>query len=245
VISVAEPNGHDDLGGDALGRLSDSDRVRFERHLDACDDCRSELRLLEAAARLLPLAAPDAEPPVGLEGRVFVAVERAAREAAQARPGATAARGRPRRRRLWRPLAAAVAAAAVAVLALVLSTRPDGAAHELRTTLSAPGGGTARAAVEVRKTGIGRVIAFRSDSLPILPKGDYYELWFAAPGDAPGRPNRISAGTFHPDARGRSRVRFAAAVDPALYPVLIVTAEPGDGDPRATGPEVLRSVARP
>ncbi len=34
---------------------------------------------------------------------------------------------------------------------------------------------------------------------------------------------------------------FAAAVDPALYPVVSVTAEPGDGDPRATGPEVLRT----
>jgi len=30
-------------------------------------------------------------------------------------------------------------------------------------------------------------------------------------------------------------------VDPAKYPVLSVTAEPGDGDPRRTGPEVLRS----
>ena len=40
----------------------------------------------------------------------------------------------------------------------------------------------------------------------------------------------------------RPRVRcFAAAVDPALYPVLIVTAELGDGDPRPTGPEVVRS----
>ena len=85
------------------------------------------------------------------------------------------------------------------------------------------------------------MIDLRSDSLPILPRGDYYELWFAGPGDGAARPNRISAGTFHPDEDGRSRVRFAAAVDPALYPVLIVTAEPGDGDPRPTGPEVLRS----
>jgi len=35
-------------------------------------------------------------------------------------------------------------------------------------------------------------------------------------------------------------VTFAAAVDPVKYPVLSVTAEPGDGDPRPTGPEVLR-----
>ena len=85
------------------------------------------------------------------------------------------------------------------------------------------------------------MIQLQTDELPILPKGDYYELWFVGPGDTPARPNRISAGTFHPDENGRSDVTFAAAVDPALYPVLSVTAEPGDGDPRPTGPEVLLS----
>jgi Anti-sigma-K factor rskA len=95
--------------------------------------------------------------------------------------------------------------------------------------------------VEVRKTGIGRVIRFESDELPILPKGEYYELWFVGRGDTPTTPNRISAGTFHPDEDGRSHVTFTAAVDPAKYPVLSVTAEPGDGDPEPTGPEVLRS----
>ena len=107
--------------------------------------------------------------------------------------------------------------------------------------LAAPSG-VGQASAEVRKTGIGRVIRFRSDDLPILPKGEYYELWFVGPGDSRSRPNRISAGTFHPDEQGVSSVRFAAAVDPAQYPVLSVTAEPGDGNPARTGPEVLRSA---
>jgi len=38
-------------------------------------------------------------------------------------------------------------------------------------------------------------------------------------------------------------VRFAAAVDPAKYPVLAVTVEKGDGDPAPTLPDVLRSPA--
>ncbi len=80
-----------------------------------------------------------------------------------------------------------------------------------------------------------------TDDLPILPKGEFYELWFVGPGDTRARPKRISAGTFHPNAEGNSEVRFAAAVEPALYPVLSVTAEPGDGNPERTGPEVLRS----
>jgi hypothetical protein len=96
------------------------------------------------------------------------------------------------------------------------------------------------ATARVTKTGIGRVIVLRTDELPILPKGELYEVWFVGPGDSPSQPNRISAGTFHPDAEGRTDVRLAAAVDPARYPVLSVTREPGDGDPRP-GVEVLRS----
>ena len=38
------------------------------------------------------------------------------------------------------------------------------------------------------------------------------------PDDRPGYQQRISAGTFHPDEDGRSRVTLAAAVDPSLSP---------------------------
>jgi len=58
---------------------------------------------------------------------------------------------------------------------------------------------------------------------------------------APSRAIHRLRGHFHPDDAGRSFVDLTAAVDPALYPELSVTAEPGDGDPRATGPEVLRA----
>ena len=108
----------------------------------------------------------------------------------------------------------------------------------------APGAGAETGEVRVQMTGIGRLISFRSDELPILPTGEYYELWFVGPGDSPETPNRISAGTFHPNERGRSRVEFTAAVDPAKYPILSVTAEPGDGNPARTGPEVLRLDSR-
>jgi hypothetical protein len=196
---------------------------------DANGQADVNLLELEHVAALVRVAAPPVEPQPGLERRVLAAVELHAR-AREAPP--------PRRRRRALPLALAGAGAtAAAVLALVLPSGSD--PLELRTVLRAPSA-PASANVEVRRTGIGRVVDFRSDSLPILPKGRYYELWFVGPGDAPGHPNRISAGTFHPDEHGRSHVRFAAAVDPAQYPVLAVTAEPGDGDPRANGVEVLR-----
>ena len=191
-----------------------------------------ELAELEQAAELLRDAIALDAPPTGLKDKVLLAVELAATERAPApRP--------PRRRfRLAFGAGALAAAAAILLLALQLGGGPAGEL-ELRAVLDSPNG--AEAAVEVRKTGIGRVVQLQTDELPILPKGDYYELWFVGPGDTPARPNRISAGTFHPDENGRSEVTFAAAVDPALFPVLSVTAEPGDGDPRPTGPEVLRS----
>ncbi len=231
---MAEQNAHLDLAAHALGRLAESERVAFERHLASCGECRSELTELRETAALLAFAAPSSTPPAALAGRTFAAVERETTNATPVRP--------PRRSWRWPTVAVGVGAAAAAaalVLAVGIGSRPG--ELELQAVLSAPSGSAASASVDVRETGIGRVIAFRSESLPILPKGDYYELWFVGPGDRPGRRNRISAGTFHPDEEGRSHVRFAAAVDPATFPVLSVTAEPGDGDPRPTGPEVLRS----
>jgi hypothetical protein len=59
-------------------------------------------------------------------------------------------------------------------------------------------------------------------------------------GDTPESQNRILAGTFHPDTEGKTDVVLTAAVDPRLYPILVITAEPGDGDPRPSDTEILR-----
>jgi hypothetical protein len=197
-----------------------------------------DLDLLGDAVRhaISPIA-----PPASLERRVLDAVAAEAAGADDEEDGARRRSSWLDRARLGPALAggAALAAAVLLAVAILAGRGPEGAL-EVRAVLRAPAG-PAEASVEVRKTGIGRIVELRSDSLPILPKGDYYELWFVGPGDTPRRPNRISAGTFHPDENGRSSVRLVAAVDPALYPVLSVTAEPGDGDPRPTGPEVLRA----
>jgi anti-sigma-K factor RskA len=226
---------HDDLAAYLLQALTPAEHERFERHLASCAACRAELVELHEPALLVAHAAPPYALPRGLEGRTFAAIEREA--AGPPRP----VRLPPTRRRYRRALALG-AVAAVAALAFVVGTRLDRPAGsvELRAALVARDGDRA-ANAEVRRTGIGRVIRFESDDLPILPKGQYYELWFVGPGDTPATPNRISAGTFHPDEDGRSHVTFAAAVDPEKYPVLSVTAEPGDGNPEPTGPEVLRS----
>lgn len=140
----------------------------------------------------------------------------------------------------WRWLVTAAVAAAAGVALLVLMLRPAPGTVEFDGRIASDDGDVA-AAVSVRALPFGRVVRLSSDDLPVLPSGEYYELWFVGPDDRPGNPDRISAGTWHPDEQGESDVRFHAAVDPSQYPVISVTAEPGDGDPRATGPQVLRS----
>lgn len=229
---MSDETEHLDIAGYALGVLDPHDRSAFEAHLNGCPDCRRELGELRGAADLLALADADLpEPPAGLEARTLRAVERAA---ARPRPGRS--RGwRPATRRLLPVLVAAgvVLAVAAGLIGLGRGDRlPVEAVAELRD-------GSRTASFSLVKTGIGRVVELRTDDLPILPEGEYYELWFVGPGDRPRRPNRISAGTFHPDEQGRSHVTFAAAVDPAKYRRMAITAEPGDGDPSPAPRDVL------
>jgi anti-sigma-K factor RskA len=224
---------HEGLGEYLLGGLEAGERERFEAHLAGCPSCAAAVDDLVGTSALLARAVPSYDVPAGLEGRTFAAIERAAAPAPR----------RPRGpRRLVLAFATAAALAAGLLGGSLLVGRDGGGTLELSAVLAPRAGGPERARVDVTKTGIGRVIVLRTDDLPILPKGDYYELWFVGPGDSPAHPNRISAGTFHPDPEGRSNVRFTAAVDPSLYPVVSVTAEPGDGNPDRTGPEVLRSL---
>ena len=183
------------------------------------------------------LDAGHREPP---EARMQ-ALRRAA-EAAQAKQASVVPLRTGRRR---------VAAVAVAVAAAIVGF---GGAQVLEQLRTGTGGGVEEFAVRVRsddgrrqaevegiRVGEGRVIRLKSDDLPILPKGEFYEVWFVGPGDTPVSPNRISAGTFHPDDQGRTDIVLFGAVDPKKLPVLEITAEPGDGNPLPSGPAVLRT----
>ncbi len=199
----------------------------------------SDEELLEALARALAPGdrAPEADRVAALRAAVADQTETASRWAPE-----------PSRIRLPRlgPILAAAAAVIVAFLVgtTVAERREDpdraGGKVEFEVALRSPAGDAAADVVGI-KTGIGRIVRLRSESLPILPTGEYYEIWFVGPGDTAAQPNRISAGTFHPDEQGRSEVELTAAVDPAKYNELSVTAEPGDGNPSPNGPEVLRT----
>jgi len=196
---------------------------------------------LERVAALVPRALPGAAPPADLRERTLAAVARAAElDGLGALPAVEPDRPVRRGGRFGlRVLAPALAGLATALVALALVVS-GGEELEARAEL---GGDGVAATVELTELGIGRVVELRSDSLPVLPAGEFYELWFATPDDRPGAPDRISAGTWHPDPEGASVVSFTGAVDPALNPVVVITREPGDGNPAPSGREVLRGPA--
>jgi Anti-sigma-K factor rskA len=171
--------------------------------------------------------------------------ERVAALRAEVESARTPAAGPARQRGgAWLAAAAAVLAVlgGVAVARSIVDDDTTAEAVEYDGPMVGPAGEPTAAELRVVATGTGRIVELDTDVLPILPTGEFYELWFVGRGDGPGSPNRISAGTFHPDPDGRSDVQFLAAVNPELFPVVEVTAEPGDGEPRSTGPVVLRAT---
>jgi anti-sigma-K factor RskA len=217
---------HGDLAAWLLGELDHDSERAFAEHLLDCDACREEATELDSVTGMLATAAPPFTVPADLEARTFAAIDQAA--------------GTRRRRRLrWRlPIAvgavSVAAVAAVAVAVVMLGDRGD------RFSLESVSGEAVDVEATVQVTDVGREVELDISRLRDPRPTGLYELWFVAPDDTRRRPNRISAGTFHPDADGTGRVRLVAAADPQRYPRLSVTLEPNDGNPRRTGDEVLR-----
>ena len=111
----------DDLAELALGALTGRDRARTLAHVDECPRCAEELEQLSRVADAVLQTAPEVEPPVGFESRLF--------ERMGVTESATRGRGRlrslpslaPRRPRQW-AVAGVAAAAAFAALGFGLST---------------------------------------------------------------------------------------------------------------------------
>jgi hypothetical protein len=95
----------DELAELALGVLTGRERARVLTHVESCPRCAEELEILSRAADSVVQAAPEMEPPLGFEVRLFE------------RMGLTDVA--PRRRRLrpsrWVPAVVGVAAAALAL----------------------------------------------------------------------------------------------------------------------------------
>jgi hypothetical protein len=140
----------DELAELALGVLTGRERARVLAHVESCPRCADELELLSRAADLVVQAAPEMEPPLGFEVRLFE------------RMGVTEVPSRRRRLRpsRWVPAVVGVAAAALA-LGLGLSlTSPSG--PPVAAPVAHPHHVVSAALVENGET-VGKVVTFGGD----------------------------------------------------------------------------------
>lgn len=78
---------------------------------------------------------------------------------------------------------------------------------------------------------------FVAHALPALEAGRTYQLWLVT------ADQKISAGTFTPDAKGDAVVRATYPLDPAALRAVAVTEEVAGGVPEPTGPVVVAGTA--
>lgn len=166
-------------------------------------------------------------------------------QVAALREHVAASRRRPQRGR-WRLLAAAaallVAGAGIGVGTVTWTGADDEdllarGSEEFSAELTGPSG--ARVTVDGAAAPEGRIVTLRSDTLPVVPYEQYYELWFLT---EEGGSTWVSAGTFHPDDRGDTVVVLHAAVDPSVVSEVRITREPRDGNPAPSDDLVARGT---
>ena len=210
-----------------LGELSAEEERELERHLEGCSPCRSRLDHLRQTHALLREASTAAPAPEVKE-RVLSRVR-----------GETSARstGTVGRWKLWAATAASLLVAAVIGAGLYQSTAGDSSARvPLTTTALAPGAGG-----EIRGEVVGENIQVELEvwGLPELRRDEYYEMWYYAEGDG-----RISCGTFRTGPGGKANVNLTAPASATNYQEIEITREPDDGNPDASGEEILEGSLR-
>jgi anti-sigma factor RsiW len=247
-MSRPEREAHTLAGPYAMDAISEPDRVRFERHLAGCDECRREVAgLRETTARLA--AATAASPPPAMKERVMAAVAANRQQPPLALPP-TASRPWHARRRVRIRLALAAAAAAVAGVAVFLGVsngsmqdqlnRDRASSQQVAAVLTARdatmktgavrGGGT----VTIVMSHSMRELVFTAADLRALPAAWGYELWLAGP--AGDRPVVMLPAGRH----GMAGPVVASGLRPGDH--LVLTAEPSGGASRPTTPMMLDVV---
>ncbi len=209
----------------ALGSLEPRERQRVARHLESCPACRSHLAGYEELVATLSLAAPAAEPPRSLRGRVL---QKALRQAPPAQP-------RP-------PLAWTLAAAALLALSLGFNLQLWRRVNRLEAAATALPGQMAVLAGTEAAAGARGLLLFQTgeseatlvvEDLPPLERGRQYQLWLIREGQ------RTSGGVFSVTPQGYGCLLILSPLPLDNYQRLGITVEPAGGSPGPTGQRVL------
>jgi anti-sigma-K factor RskA len=221
---VAEDRFEGLLASYLLGELTVEEELELERHLEECPECRDELdRVQRTHDRLRQLA--TYEPPTELEDRMLAQVRG---EMPDRSTGGW---------RLWVSAVAVlvlVAVLGIGILRAILGDSPN--AVPLTSTAVVPEAG---GQVRVEEEGENFQVELEVWKMPDLEEDEYYEMWYyAEDGD------RISCGAFRTGPEGRTTVNLTAPATARDYPEIEITREPDDGDPEASGEEVLEGKLR-
>jgi anti-sigma-K factor RskA len=220
---VAEDRFEERLGSYLLGELTVEEERELVRHLEECARCRRELdRARQSHDLLRQLAAT--EPPAELKGQLLAQVR-----------GETP--GHSRGWWFWASAAAALLVIAVLGVGLlrVIGGDPSSGVPLTATALAPEAGGEVR----IEEDGQNFQVELEVWGMPKLKEDEYYEMWYYAEDGG-----RISCGTFRAGPEGRTTVNLTAPVTARDYPEIEITRELDDGDPDASGEEVLEGKLR-
>jgi anti-sigma-K factor RskA len=238
--------GHPDAAAWALGALDPQEAERFQAHLQSCGQCQIAVADFEQVARALAHPPPAAEPPPDLEARTLASVQYAVMSAHRPADKPQPAPAKMSRWWHWRwnlPVFSAAAAAGAAATAIVvgLAQGPQTAPILTQTqpelpappptviALHAAAGSAASGQATARHTQFGWSIHLTVSHLPPLGPGQFYECWYAGPGNRPGHPKLIAAGTFKVGRTGGASVNMWSAVNLQVFQTMQISAErPGD-----------------
>ncbi len=142
----------------------------------------------------------------------------------------------------------AAAAAAVAVIVVQIGQAAPALAgtviplHAHQAVASSKPGPSGRATAH-RAAG-GWQIQLTVRHLPASAKGRFYECWYAGPGNRPGHPELITAGTFTIGRSGGGTFTMWSAADPLTFRNMQITEE-SPGDAGQHGAVIMEGSPRP
>ena len=220
---MAEDRFEERLGSYLLGELTVEEERELERHLEDCAGCQRELDRARRSHDLLRQLAVT-EPPAELKGQLLAQVR-----------GETS--GHSRGWWLWASAAAALLVIAVLGVGLLqaIGGDPSSAVPLTATALAPEAGGEVR----VEEVGENFQVELEVWGMPKLKEDEYYEMWYYAEDGG-----RISCGTFRAGPEGHTTVNLTAPVTARDYGEIEITRELDDGDPDASGEEVLEGKLR-
>jgi anti-sigma-K factor RskA len=211
----------EDVAAYTLGALEDAEAAEFERHLEGCERCRSEVRWFAAAVESLPESVRRHEPSPDLRERLMAEVR------ADARETAAAAKGEGRGRRLpawlrggahgWRPLAGLAATALLLVAFAGYEIGSGGGGSETKSTIVA--GHAPGVTAKVERSG--EEAQLRLGNVEPLPENRVLEAWVQREGEV----EPVQA-LFVPDSDGNASTTIP---DMKGVEVVMVTREPSGG----------------